>query len=233
MKCSICGADGTNKTTCPFNPESTNTKPEKHNSAPLSAGDDTDVKTKTKTKPKPVFKADPAPVSKTDPKPAPKAKPVLKAGPKPAHPEAPVFKDPKRQEEYEADLVGLMMPHVPVKLRAVNEELTDRCQQCLRYIKNRNNPLNKITELQAWQHINVLCSGCVRLIDEQIAQDQLDNRARYKAHHKGKAITLSELTEHGPKEDYFNATMREGAQFWAQTAVPRMLSKAPKPPTGK
>jgi hypothetical protein len=35
--CSLCGADGTNKTTCPFNPDAKNKNPAKHNASMKAA----------------------------------------------------------------------------------------------------------------------------------------------------------------------------------------------------
>ena len=35
--CSICGAEGVSKATCPHNPKTKNTKPDKHNKTPLKA----------------------------------------------------------------------------------------------------------------------------------------------------------------------------------------------------
>ena len=77
--CSCCGAPGTNKSTCPFNPDSKkpNTKPGKHNKVPFPQGCKGTTQSTTK---KAVTKKQPSPKKATPPKvPTP---PVKKPGPK-------------------------------------------------------------------------------------------------------------------------------------------------------
>lgn len=238
MPCSICGAVGVNSTTCPHNPNGNHSSPKTplHNKTPLGSASGMAVMTK------PVLPKLRAPTPAAAVLPA-AIKPVL---PKLRMPEVaaekPVLPKPRaaaaaavsqqQMQELEADMARLAMPSVPVKYNAISPALRERCAGCLQRILTRTLPQNVKNESQTWYDIHKLCEGCAELIATQYQDDLRDNRKRYQQYHRnGSNIELRELSTHGPKGDFFNATMYDGARYWAELGKQRAISRLPTPPS--
>jgi hypothetical protein len=209
--CSLCGASGVNKSTCPLNPECANPKPLKHKAAtaalygPASAATQTPIKIKVDIKPKPAAAASPSVV------------------PPMAFPN-----DKRMQQEFEADWIRLMLPSVPKTHEAISAELSDTCQTCHKLI--RWNPLTPQDKIKRWLNINSICEKCANLIGDQYKKDISNNtQSRYKQHHKiGTNPSIDEIVAHGTKEGFYNATMYDGARFWSGIALQRAMPAVPK-----
>ena len=224
MPCSWCGADGTNATTCPHNPNrQNNANPAKHNAQPLPgkssgvAGLATAMATLS-IKPKAQTAAKPPSISS-----------AARAEAASAFPH-----DPERRQEYEADVIRLAMPKVPTKVSAMDTEIANRCAQCLRAIRSRTD------KYDSWQAIQTLCADCSGRIGAQYERDRanLSDRPYRQYHRKAKdqkspsAVALDDLTAHGAKDGYYNGTMYDGAQYWATLAGTRKLQYLPSVPKG-
>lgn len=247
MRCSICGAEGVTKQTCPFNPEATNPKPLKHNPVPLSSK----VKAKAKASPgtsTAVAVAPPkikAKIIKPLPKPKPKAKAKAEAKPETSSisieaAEAEARRmfpgDFETQQEYVTDILKLDMPHVPKddevskvflqrkdKLKQTRIAMADRCQRCLTSIKARG-----MLKDADWFTVGHLCAECHQHIGT--LYHNTDFKEPYKRYHRGTELPVDQLITHGAKDGYYNATMYDGAKFWAEAAGRRAIKAFPKVP---
>lgn len=234
--CSICGAEGTNKSTCPFNEDAKNPNPTKHNATP-------------KSKAKPIATAKVKPVKPVKPIATTKPKPVKPSGPKapvPTEDDDPEtkyatavayakkhIKDPKKQKEYVADVMGLMLPAVhidathPTEVRArentkKQKKVQDMCELCMKAISLKDGPgKNK------WESIATICEGCYGAIAEYHTVDP-HMRSKYKRYHKGQ-LPLETLKQHAKRDGYFNATMYDGAKYWRDVALKHMIQDIPAP----
>lgn len=245
VRCSLCGAEGVNKTSCPFNPDAVNVKPEKHNKKPLpgipipkpTAGKPTSTKPTagkpTSTKPRINIPASGTVVVK------PSTTIKIKKPSKPEKPSKPaqgigyapdiVSEDSAIQAQYEADYLDLTMPKVPVKQIPIDKSLTDRCSNCVKLINARDKPhlWGGRKDYEIYDAIREYCGQCTNMIAEQYKRDLKAGKKRYKKYHIG-PVELSELNKHASKESFYNATMYEGAKHWSNTAAKRsaqLLSK--------
>jgi hypothetical protein len=88
------------------------------------------------------------------------------------------------------------------------------------------------TDPLRWRSIIDHCTKCQAEIASQYEKDQLNNLKRYKKYHRDLNPTLEEITTHAPKNQYYNATMYDGAKFWSNIAPARLFQSLPKVPTG-
>ena len=219
--CSLCGAPGVNKVTCPLNPQCATPKPLKHNVKVKGKGkaSGTTELTKIKVTAKPKTVHVPLPAAGLQ-QPTPVASASAFQPPPLAFPN-----DRRAQQEFEADWIRLMLPPVPKTHEPISAELTDACQTCHKLI--RWNPVTPQDKTKRWINIHSICDKCANLIGSQYQRDAV--KSRYKQYHKsGTNPTLDEIIAHGGKESFYNATMHDGARFWSGIAIQRAMPSVPK-----
>lgn len=242
MGCSICGAEGATKQTCPFNPGASNPKPRKHNASPLKAS------------PKPVSGMAVAvkpPVKKIKAvikRPAEQDQSKSKLKPRAAGIDLDtVSQEAKRlfpgdqatQQQYVADLLSMDMPRAPTddivskaakqKQRKIQEKkamVADRCARCLQAVRARG-----LVKDHQWFGVSQVCEECHRGIGD--LYHNTDVKDPYRTYHRGAAVPVDQLVSHGAKDGYYNGTMYEGAKFWANAAARRAASSLPSVPIHK
>lgn len=228
MPCSICGAEGTNKSTCPLNPDAKNPNPAKHQA---SATGTKPIKPKAKAKPKPKPKKPKAPAPEEEDE-----DPVTKHAAAVAYAKKHI-KGIKKQEEYVADVMGLMLPEVhidathPTEVRArenakKQEKVRDMCELCMRAISQKDSPAKN-----KWEAIARICEGCYGAIAEYHKVDP-SVRGEFRRYHKGQ-LPLEVLHKHAARDEYFNATMYDGAKYWHKIGLKHMVQDAPSAPGSK
>lgn len=246
MGCSICGAEGVTKTTCPFNPSASNPKPTKHNrvprgadSGPSGAGAGAGAGAMT-AQPKPKLKAKiKKPSSASASASAASAAGATGFNMKQLQQEAEALfpHDPKTQADYMSDYMGVAMPRVPrddVVSRAHEEvqralqqkraAMAKNCAQCVKGVK-----LNKMIKDPAhWLNLSRICDACQRDIGELYHDKNF--KEEYKSYHRGN-LPVDQLVAHGSKSGYYNGTMYTGAKYWTDIAARRAGQAMPKPPS--
>lgn len=239
MGCSICGADGVTKQTCPFNPYSTSAKPRKHNERPLP-GQGHGAATAVAVRP-----------------PIQKLKPVLKKpsveGMGQAAASAIEFnRDAVQteaaqmfpgnialQNEYVADMFKLVVPRPPQndevsraqrarmdKIAADRAQMADQCARCLRAIRGRN-----LVKPDQWFGVGQVCDQCHKGIGNLFHEK--DFKEEYRNYHRSEAVSVDDLEAHGAKGNYYNGTMYKGAKYWADVAARRAGAAMPAAPKGR
>lgn len=251
MGCSICGAEGVTKVTCPFNDQAKNPKPTKHNKAPkgqasrpaaASGAMTAPLKLKSKLK-KPSASASSSSSSSASSKPS--SKPSASASSnafdmRQMQQEAERLfpNDPDTQADYVGKYMYLAAPQVPkgdaihkeyeAKKRARQQKrdaMAKQCAQCIKGVK-----LHKmIKDPNQWLNLSRICDSCQRSIGE-LYHDK-DFKEDFKSYHKGN-LPMDQLIARGPTSGYYNATMHTGAKYWSGVAARRAGDAMPKPPTG-
>jgi hypothetical protein len=231
MGCSICGAEGVTKQTCPFNAESTKSKPRKHNPIPLPGSGTKNSSALAIMQPA-----------------GPKIKARIKAhvGAEAGFSMAAVEEEARRlfpenlgkQHEYAADVLSLELPDVPQydavskmhrqqqeKLKQARATMADRCQRCLKAIRLRG-----MLKDSDWFTASRLCTDCHQQIGKLYHNS--DFKESYKRYHPGTELPVEQLLASGPTNNYYNATMHDGAKFWAEAASHRAVKALPNVPRG-
>ena len=187
MPCSLCGAEGTNKSTCPFNKLSSS-NPSKHNSKPLI--------TDTEEPLVPVHASTPVSASL----------PIVPST---------KYKYTKEElQDMEVDFLRLSLPSVPVIFKPINDNIGIQCAHCYNYIKV-GAVGSKKQESDFYQNMANYCQNCGNLIAAQYQTDVKNTINRYKTYHSGSTVDLKTILTHGNKDGYYNDTMYKGAKFWS------------------
>jgi hypothetical protein len=259
MPCQLCGADGVNKSTCPFNPKAANPKSSAHNGKPKNGGKGKGMKPKTKIKVKPPTEAKPK--TKIKVKPPTEAKPKTKIKVKPPTEEesegvtesayATGLKEAKqlfpnnikKQQEYMADIVALDMPDVVVLAGDPQREHAKKQKSVIlgkkTSIKNKCNLCLRAVNMRnllgndtsKWASVAAMCDDCHREIGD-FYHSKLPGSEQYKTYHKGD-LPATVFIKHGATDDYYNGTMYAGAKYWRDAAMMRSLKSAPTAPAAK
>ena len=238
MGCSICGADGVTKQTCPFNPDATGPKPRKHNARPLSGqGPSSGAAVAVRLQ-------------------APKLKPVLRKPSEIEHGAASTVgfnRDAVQleaaqmfpgnialQNEYVADIFKLAVPRPPqndevsqaqrarvAKIAADRAQMADQCARCLRAIRGRN----VIKDPVQWFGVGQVCDQCHKSIGNLFHEKEF--KEEYHSYHRSEAVSVDDLEAHGAKGNYYNGTMYKGAKYWADAAARRTGAAMPTAPKGR
>lgn len=224
MTCTICGAEGVTKLTCPFNPDATNPKPQKHNTTRAGAGAAVGVAQLPKIKAKLKAPATPAP--------------VFSVGSAEVEAQRLFPGDLKMQSEYVADMVRMELPRVPVddtaskviqqqqeKLRQTRTTMADRCQRCLKAVSARD-----ILKDADWIGVSRVCAECHQLIGA-LYHDSDFKEPYNRYHRQSSGLPVDQFLAHGARDGYYNDTMYEGAKFWEGAASRRAVRAFPSVPT--
>ena len=197
MPCRLCGAEGTNKSTCPFNKLSS-PNPSKHNSKPLI--------TDTEEPLVPAHVSASLPVSGA-------SLPVSGAS-LPIVPSTKYKYTKEELQDMEADFLRLSLPSVPVIFKPINDNIGIQCAHCYNYIKV-GAVGSKQQESDFYQNMANYCHNCANLIAAQYQTDVKNTINRYKTYHSGSTVDLKTILTHGNKDGYYNNTMHKGAKFWS------------------
>jgi len=243
MSCTICGAVGVTKQTCPFNPNANHPKPRKHNARPLPGQGIGDHGAAVGVAVRP---------------PIQKLKPVLK---KPSVGQdmgqaaasgvdfnrdavqteaAQMFPgNIALQNEYVADMFKLAVPRPPqndevsraqrarmTKIAADRAQMADQCARCLRAIRGR-----ALVKPDQWFGVGQVCDQCHKGIGNLFHEKEF--KEEYRNYHRGEAVSVDDLEAHGAKGNYYNGTMYKGAKYWADAAARRAGAAMPAAPKGR
>jgi len=238
MTCSLCGAEGTNKSTCPLNPLAKAKNYEKHKVSKAKSGAVAVAVKPAKPKSKAVKPAKPKPkaVKPKHVKPAEQEniEDVVANAQREAKKLFP--KDKKKQQEYVDDVlklhIDMTIPAVPVHYNAISTDIKTNCDACYKYIKARGKVPKTMTKSTFYGNMSNYCSGCRTAIAQQYKQDQIDNRHRYKKYHKDE-LDIDTILAHGNKGEYFNATMYDASVFWGDVAGRKFGESLPSVPKGR
>lgn len=244
MPCVICGAPKVNKSTCPFNPSVANPKPRKHNDAPLKPAG-------TITKIKAIVKPTEPQLNEQEKKQYQQY--LIRYGSGASDKFVDGLKDILRyafttlssaeRDQYITESIALLIkkdmpsPVVKDEVSRVAKELDqkanqkkthikDKCSLCLRFINNRNR-----NTPQQWLYANKVCVDCQDAIGDYYNSNLPGSTKYQRMMSKNKdADTLVKL---GQDNDYYNATMYQGAKEWSTYAARRGTTAVPNAPKGK
>lgn len=252
VKCSLCGAIGTNKTSCPLNPDAKNPDRSKHNVGSAASGTATykpsvasgsgSGSSKTLVKPKVPSTVVKPKVPSTVVKPKMVTPKVSVAGAtSDPYDMSEIIKEAEQlwpgnkteQDIYVAAYLDVVAPRAGVKYSKISKELIENCDKCYNYIKLRNMQPKPGGDFEFYNNTNTVCQQCAQLIANQYHKDVSDGITgkdmRYKKNYKGRITP--ELTLRYGKGDgkYFNQAMHDGAVFWADIAASKAVANAPVP----
>lgn len=242
MGCSVCGANGVSRLTCPhYKPalESGNVKPLKHNAVPYGATGNSGnmmvparVGTGTKIAIKPLTGL------KVKAKLKVRYRDPLRDGEKEAKHMFPG--DLKMQQEYVASIMALEMPDVPTgdivsqhakerldRARDRRMLISSVCERCANLVQRYKSS----TDSSVWANISGICGQCKDAIGEYY-HGGYDDSKNYRKFHKGDTVPLDVMMRQGPQNRYYNATMHHGAKHWSEVGIRRSLSNLPPIPRG-
>jgi hypothetical protein len=145
--------------------------------------------------------------------------------------------DPKKQDEYIADVIELNFPSAPrrdvvadthrqekEKRKATRTAMADHCQRCLKAVKYRG-----ALKDNEWFQVSQLCETCWKGIGNLFHDSEFTEP--YQKYHHGD-LDVDQLIRGGSKNEYYNQTMYDGAKHWAGIASRRGVRAMPSVPRG-
>jgi hypothetical protein len=224
VRCSLCGSEGTNASTCPLNPNAKNPNREKHPAAASSSAASSSVASSSvavaAATPKLQLKKKPAASASTASAASAVSVAAISADAKRQFPD-----DKEMQESYVADMLGLSLPKVitgdkvdqahKARMEQIAQEkkgMRDMCAKCLSAIKSRN--LHKKAE--NWFAFANVCEECHRHISNLYHNPEF--KEKYRAYHKGALLPVQTIEKYGAEDGYYNSTMYQGAKHWSDVA---------------
>ena len=146
--------------------------------------------------------------------------------------------EPHLIDDYEASLIDLDCPNVPIdaisvkyekEKKALEDNITKNCSECYKFIKGRHTI--KKEDLDRWQYMSTVCNNCHEAIGKYYHK-KYGAAPQYKTYSKTPP-GIDDLMNHGAKQNYYNGTMYAGAKHWANVATRRSIAALPAVPTGK